>query len=224
MKKVFIATPTYEEKVSIPYVMSLLDMCEILTQNGYTHTCLINSGGSLIPMARNKIIQMFWESDADYLLCIDSDLGWEPSSIIRLLESDKDIVGGVYPTRDGTNNYVFFAVEEQDGRITQCPTTKLLEMEYIPAGFMLIKRESIQKMKEYYSELEVKNDKFMLEHDGTYHALFGTEVIDGKFYGEDILFCKRAREAGLRIWVDPFIEFNHAGYKGKLVNNLIVGR
>jgi hypothetical protein len=40
------------------------------------------------------------------------------------------------------------------------------------------------------------------------------------------VFCRRARQAGIDIWVDPFIQFNHNGKIGMLFeymqeNNMI---
>jgi hypothetical protein len=50
--------------------------------------------------------------------------------------------------------------------------------------------------------------------------LFALEVYEGEFWGEDYVFCRRAAEAGVDIWVDPMIEFNHAGIEGRLFDAL----
>ena len=42
---------------------------------------------------------------------------------------------------------------------------------------------------------------------------------DGTWYGEDVYFCKAWRAMGGEIWIDPYIEFSHAGRK-KWVNSL----
>ena len=86
-------------------------------------------------------------------------------------------------------------------------------MEYIPAGFMLIKRHVIERMIAHFSHLyfEPKNEK--LKHENGY-CLFDTEIKDGEFWGEDYVFSRRVREAGFEIWIDPFVEFDHAGTRG----------
>lgn len=217
-KRVFISTPAYEGKVWVQYALSLLDTCKLLENYGYECIIRMPVGSSLLVADRNRIIQMFWELEADYLLCVDADLGWDPFAVLRLLEADKDFSGGVYPSRDN-KGFTFRPVTELDGRIVICPETKLLKMEYIPAGFMLLKRIVVEKMKEkfahtWYSPKDPNSDK------ESAHCLFNTEVYDGEFWGEDYVFCRRAREAGFDIWVDPLIQFDHAGIRGCLMQVL----
>jgi hypothetical protein len=52
------------------------------------------------------------------------------------------------------------------------------------------------------------------------YCFFDTEVYDGEFWGEDYVFCRRVREAGFDIYVDPLIEFDHAGTVGSLIEIL----
>lgn len=217
-KRVFISTPAYEGKVWVQYALSLLDTCKVLEMNGYECMVKMPVGSSLLVADRNRILQMFWELEADYLLCVDSDLGWDPFAVLRLLQADKEISGGVYPSRDNTG-FTFRPDTEEDGRIVICPDTKLLKMQYMPAGFMLIKRIVIEKMKEkfahtWYSPKDPRNEK------ESAHCLFDTEVYDGEFWGEDYVFCRRVRETGFDIWVDPTFQFDHAGIRGCLMQVL----
>jgi hypothetical protein len=218
LPKVFIATPAYDGKVHVQYAMSLLDTFHLLLANKYHPMVRVPTCGSLLVADRNRLIQMFWESGCDYMLCVDSDLGWSPFSVLNLLNSGKEFCGGVYPSRDG-KGFTFRPETLEDGRIVVCPETKLLKMQYIPAGFMLIKRTVIERMREkfphlYYSPKDPRN-----KAESAY-CLFDTEVWEGEFWGEDYVFCRRAREAGAEIWVDPTIEFNHAGVHGALIQAL----
>lgn len=218
MKKVFISTPAYEGKVYVQYALSLVDTCTLLLQNNYEPVIRIPTGGSLLVADRNRIIQAFWESECDYLLCLDSDLGWDPRAVIKLLKSGKDFTGGVYPTRQG-RGFTFRPTTDESGKIDMCSTTKLLKMEYIPAGFMLLTRKAIKQMREHFQHLYYcpKGSTNPLEAG---YCLFDTEVWQGEFWGEDYVFCRRAREAGLDIWVDPLINFDHAGIRGALIEVL----
>ena len=81
---------------------------------------------------------------------------------------------------------------------------------------MLLKRSAIEKMYE-------KHKQFAFHKDNETNRgvmLFNTEFIDGNFWGEDYIFCKRAQEAGIDIWVDPRFTFNHAGVLGCLMSVL----
>lgn len=218
MKKLFIGTPAYDGKVDVQYAMALLDTCEILKMNFIEPIVRVPVCGSLLVADRNRILEMFWQSDAEWLLCVDSDLGWDPRVVMRLISSGKDFCGGVYPGRKG-NGFTYRPALEEDNRIVMCPETKLLKMEYIPAGFMLLTRKAVKMMRDKFPELYYSPKDKRSNTESTY-CLFNTEVWEGEFWGEDYVFCRRAREAGLDIWVDPVIEFNHGGVVGSLIQSL----
>jgi hypothetical protein len=218
MKKIFIATPAYDGKVHVQYTTSMVDTCKLLEMHGFMPIIRISVGGSLLAADRNRLLEMFWESEADYMLCLDSDLGWDPLAVIRLIRSGKDFTAGVYPSRDG-HTFTFRPELEDDGRIVQCPETNLLKMNYIPAGFMLFTRDVLIKLRDKFKDLyyEPKDSR---NTSGKGYCLFNTEIWNGEFWGEDYIFCKRLKEAGIDIWVDPTIQFDHAGVKGSLMNVL----
>jgi hypothetical protein len=92
-------------------------------------------------------------------------------------------------------------------------------MQYIPAGFMLIAKSVITKMREKHPDLYYEpKDKRNNPEPG--YCFFNTEVWEGEFWGEDFVFCRKAREAGVEIWVDPLIQFDHAGTVGMLLEVL----
>jgi hypothetical protein len=218
MKKLFIGTPAYEGKVYVQYAMALIDTCELLKSCGIEPIVRIPVSGSLLVADRNRLIQMFWESNADYMLCIDNDLGWNPYAVMRMLNSGKDFVAGVYPTRQG-NGFTFRPKLDDENKIEMCTETKLLQMEYIPAGFMLFSRKVIAEMREKYPELYYSPKDARSQTESAF-CFFDTEVWEGEFWGEDYVFCRRVRGAGFDIWVDPLIEFNHAGVCGALIQTL----
>lgn len=222
MKKVFIGTPAYDSKVHVQYALSLMDTDRLLRMYGFEVIIRVPTCGSLLVANRNRLVQLFWESGADYMLCVDSDLGWDPRSVVRLIESQKEFSGGVYPTRDG-KGFIFRPCQEEDGRIVVCPETRLLKMEYVPAGFMLIKREAIARLRDKFPELYYSPKDPRSDAESAF-CFFDTEVWDGEFWGEDYVFCRRVREAGIDIWVDPMIQFNHAGVNGAFIEALTTDR
>lgn len=189
-----------------------------LAVNGYKPDIRLACGGSLLVHDRNRILTEFMDSDADYLLCLDSDLGWNPAAVLRLLKADKEFSGGCYPARVG-GGFHFRPIFNDNGSIVQDKETGLLKMGYIPAGFMLLKRSAIEKMQRHFSHTYYKPKDSRNPDKGGY-MLFALEVYEGEFWGEDYVFCRRAGEAGVDIWVDPMIEFNHAGIQGRLIDAL----
>lgn len=221
-KKIFVGTPAYDGKVHVHYATMLLDLQKILEMNGYEVDVRLPVGGSLLVADRNRIIQMFWDTGADYLMCIDSDLAFNPHHILQFIQqmekTGKDFIGGVYPSRDG-QGFNFRPALQKDEKIVQCKETGLLKMEYIPAGCMFMTRNMISKMRDHYPKLYYSPKDKRSTAESAY-CFFDTEVWKGEFWGEDYVFCRRVRDAGFDIWVDPTIHFNHAGIQGTLMETL----
>lgn len=219
--KVMIATPAYSGKVDIPYALSLANTMHLLQLHAIGVQPLITASGSLLVAERNRIVQAFWESDCTHLLCIDGDLGWPPQAVLAMLEAKKEFVAGVYPARGESRVYLFRPEYTADGSIVQ--DRHLLKMQYIPAGFMLIARSAIAKMRDTHPDLYYEpKDKRNNPEPG--YCFFNTEVWEGEFWGEDFVFCRKAREAGVDIWVDPLVQFDHAGTVGMLMDVLTPNR
>ena len=219
--KLMIATPAYAGNVTIPYMLSFNHTVMLLASQGIQVQPLVVASGSLLVAERNRIIQSFWESDCTHLLCIDSDLGWAHQAVPAMLKTEKEFIAGCYPARGKTNEFIFRPVKNEQGAIVQDETHKhLLKMEYIPAGFMLIARSVIEKMRDKHPDLYYQ-PKHKEDKSESAFCFFNTEVWEGEFWGEDFVFCRKAREAGVDIWVDPLIQFDHAGTVGALYQLLM---
>jgi hypothetical protein len=215
---VMIVTPAYSGTVHAQYATSLSDTYHLLEQNNIKVTFRIEPNGSLLTASRNRLTEMFWQSDATHMLCIDSDLGWPAQAVLAMLAVDKEFIAGVYPSR--LERGFIFRPQYADLKTEQLINENhLVKMEAVPAGFMLIARSAIKKMRQHYPNLYYAPKDPRDKSESTY-ALFNTEIIDGQFWGEDYVFCKRAGAAGIDIWVDPFIQFNHAGTVGMLAEIL----
>jgi hypothetical protein len=210
--KIMIATPAFAGKVDIEYALSFAETKLHLSGLGIAIQTCINTSGSLLVAERNRIVEAFWVSDCTHLLCIDSDLGWPAQAIPAMLKTGKEFVAGLYPARGAENTFLFRPITHDNGSIV---TEKhLLKMECVPAGFMLIAKSAIKKMREKHQDLYFEPKiKDKINSDSGY-CFFNTGVWNGEFWGEDYVFCRKAREAGIEIWVDPYIQFNHAGVVG----------
>ena len=55
---------------------------------------------SLITRGRNKMVLRFLEDESlTHLFWIDSDIGFTPQAVCRLLLADRDVAAGVYPMK-----------------------------------------------------------------------------------------------------------------------------
>jgi hypothetical protein len=181
---------------------------------------LVVKASSLLVAERNRILEAFWISDCTHLLCVDSDLGWPGEAVLAMLQANKDFIAGVYPARSmdpNKNEFLFRPMKNEDDSVIT--DNHLLKMEYVPAGFMLLNRNCVKKMRDFHKNLyyEPKTSHDKVESG---YCLFNTEVWQGEFWGEDYVFCRRAREAGIDIWVDPLIQFDHNGKIGMLLETL----
>ena len=152
---------------------------------------LITSKSSIIAKARNTGVDQAKKFGAHYLLFLDSDMLFPPTTLLRLLLHGKDIVGATYARRV----FPFEALGTLINGPVAVPTSDLVEMQRIPTGCLLIKMSVFEKLTRPYFRFEIDSQ--------------------GAIVGEDYVFCDRAREAGFRIWCDVTIsrELGHLGQK-----------
>jgi len=213
-KHLMIATPAYSGQVNIQFALALSDTALHLAELGIQLSTRLLRGGALLVADRNRIIEEFWRSDCTHLLCIDADLGWPVQAVSAMLAQDLDFVAGVYPARMEDTYYFIPDLTEYTKLIFK---EHLIKAKYIPAGFILISRECVAKLRDKFSHLYYEPKREDKKDEGA-HLLFNTEIHDGEFWGEDFVFCRRVAEAGIDIWVDPLIEFDHNGKRGQLID------
>jgi len=204
--KIFLCTPAYDGKVHRQYAVSLAATCHMLIQKGHEVFINLSSQSTLLVAARNNFIREFLETECTHILMVDSDLGWNPNELLELMKFDKDILSGVYPSRKD-RIFVYNPDFKEDGKSFKTDGV-LVKANFVPAGFILMKRGAIEKMVRDYSHLAYES-KCGVGDKGT--LLFNTEVIDGEFWSEDYVFFKRAKESALEVWMDPRMTFDHAG-------------
>lgn len=214
MPKIFIATPAYQGTVHACYALALNETTQLLAKYSIDYSVHISSTSTMLVAERNHLLAVFLKSDATHILCIDSDLAWPATAVKDFLDFDEEFIAGVYPSRRNHTYYCKF-LKNADGSLKRSEKN-LIEATAVPAGFMLIKRSAIEKMIEYHPELRYSYDDAFEEY-----CLFNTEVKNGKFQGEDYVFCSRACAADIKIWIDPLVEFDHAGVKGMFMDALI---
>jgi len=219
MTKIFIATPAFDGKVNVQYACSLCDTRLCMAANNIDMIVRIHTSGSLLVRERNDLVKAFLETDATHMMCIDSDIGWNPTDLKKLLDYNEDFVAALYPARGPDKCFLFRGIYEDENKKMSVSEKRLIQMEYIPAGFMLLKRCVLEKMIAHFPELYYEPKDESLKHTKG-HYLFATELYDGEFWGEDYVFCRRARQAGFKIWIDPTISLDHNGTIGAFIEVL----
>ncbi len=218
MTKIFLATPAFDGKVNVAYACALADTRLYLAANSIETVIRIHTSGSLLVRERNDLVKAFLESDCTHMLCIDSDIAWQPQDIKRLIDHQEDFVAALYPARGPEKCFLFRGVYGENKKM-DVSKKGLLEMEYIPAGFMLIRRIVFESIILQRSDLYYEPKAEELKHTRG-HLFFGIELWEGEFWGEDYVFCRNVRKAGFHIWIDPVIPLDHSGIRGSFAECL----
>jgi choline kinase len=183
---------------------------------------------SLVSRARNAAVAHFLEDEENtHLLFIDSDIIFEPEDVYRLIQADKDVIAGMYPKKyivwdrlkkDPNAERVDFPI----GGEIKVTDDDYVESNYLPTGFLMIKREAILKLIAEHPELKYRNDidGYGFDNDNFYN-LFNAGIRNGIYESEDWGFCSLWKESGGQILIHPDINLKHVGwheYSGNLVN------
>ena len=204
-RKLFIGIPAYDGKINIKLAYNLAALMPKALQYGVSVRLGDVSGCSIITMARNQLVHGFLKSDCTELLFIDSDVIATADDVLRLMaqSGDKDITAGAYPRRSKDKNFFadLYFDENQDLEFDG----SLMRLERVGTGFMLIQRHVIEAMVAAHPEwfYDFKGEQVC--------GVFDFQNRDGRYLGEDYLFCDRAREHGFKIHIDVDISLPHVG-------------
>jgi hypothetical protein len=99
-------------------------------------------------------------------------------------------------------------------------------VRHIATGFMLIQRNTLEKMFQAFPSTKYTDDISFLKSDENKfaYALFDCGVEDDHYYSEDWMFCSRWTKMGGEIWVDISINLTHIGierYSGSYLSQLV---
>lgn len=208
-RHVVIAIPAYTGQVHMGTMRSLFHDMLALADRGDRVSLFDDTGNAMIGDCRALIVARFLETDGTDLIFVDSDVAWEGGAILRLVDQPVDFVAGIYPQRRDPEAYCVQWIQERPQLIAD-PATGLLEVAGVPAGFMRLTRAMLERMVAHYSDTAFHCDQ---APNSTAHALFDPYRIGRVKFGEDYSFCKRWRELGGQVWVDPEIHMAHVGYK-----------
>lgn len=201
-----IATPG--NMLMASYVKSLLSLAQALAQRNISWA-FTNNYSSHVADAREVTLSgnmsneignshpLRGEVTYDKILWIDSDIAFDPQDAIRLYDSDKDIVSGAYLFAEG---YTASYPELGKSGLTFDEVINLkdvTEIEGCGFGFLCVKQGIFEQLSRPW-----------------FQQVMGTLELDGKtiefpIMGEDLSWCKRVRDLGYKIYLDPSVKVTH---------------
>lgn len=255
-RKIMIATPMYGGQCAGIYTKSCTDLVKLASSYGVQVEFFYLFNESLITRARNYLVDEFLRSDFTHMVFIDSDIGFDPRDVLALVAladgEEKEIVCGPYPKKaiswekikravdkgfaDNNPNvleryvgdYVFNPVGEAGNEIRLDQPVEVLEGG---TGFMCVTRSAFEKFDKAYPQQRYKPDHVRTKNfDGSREimAYFDT-VIDPdtkRYLSEDYMFCQWSRNAGVKVWLCPWMKLVHMGsymFGGSLVDLAQIG-
>ena len=190
------------------YVESLLKTTQELDRLGITWA-FSNEYASHVADARELTLSATYNNNImdsspfsgevqyDKLLWIDSDIAWEPSDVLRLYYSDKDIISGAYLMANGQVMWQkrllgeFYTYEEVKD------LTEPFEIFGSGFGFVCVKRGIFESLSRPWFQ----------SAPGSYG--FGDTAINFNIIGEDLSWCSRVMNIGYKIYADPSVKVMH---------------
>lgn len=227
-KKLFVATPMYGGLCYGPFTEGLLGLQLECLKNNIEMTFRYLGNESLITRGRNLLVNVFLkDTDYTHFMFIDADIMFNPQDIIRMIGEDKDIIFGSYARKainwENIENAVKAGVTKEHLQFCTCSPvlrfseelrkenpdlTRPIPVDAGPTGFMLIKRNVFETLKEDRPEyIDHSNDV-----PKKVTIFFDTSLRDGEYLSEDYHFCFLWKDLyqGEVFW-DPRVILNHIG-------------
>jgi GT2 family glycosyltransferase len=198
--RIYIAIPTRDPNFS-PVCGKLFMLLLDLVKNPAFSLTIDIVAGDPVDRGRNLICQNFLKSDADYLLMLDDDVVPTPN-VLEMARQDKDVIGGLYYANLPGPGYYSIAYTTDTPPETgaararlgigrDIENTGIIEVALLATGCMMIHRRVLEGLEEPF---------FVMEMDETIRWITDSE---------DFSFCRKARKAGFRVWLDTGVTCGH---------------
>lgn len=158
------------------------------------------------------------DAKADVIVFLDYDVSWAPGDLLKLIETEGDVVAGTYrcKTEDGPTSEFYMGTWETDetGIPKGRKSDNAISAKVVPAGFLKITKEAVDAFMVAYPEL-CYGPMYHLSIDLFNHGVHGR-----LWWGEDYSFSRRWKEKCGDIWIVPDLSIDHHAkdkvYKGNL--------
>lgn len=199
MKKILIATPSYDGTVDVWYASALHQTTILGMQNDIYFHPIFMSYDALVQRSRNDLMAIAFEQDFDGILWIDADMEWHPQWALDLVNSGKDVIGLPVVKKSIEEQYNVKCkpenlIKDEDG---------LIKVESIGTGYLYLSRKAVKHLWETSKSYT---------HNGQKRKwIFEVKIEDGDIISEDVLMCQKLRKGKFDVFIDPSKTCNHVG-------------
>jgi hypothetical protein len=209
------------------YAESILALTFALAQEGHQVSFSKVYNESLITRARNNLAHDFMQSDADILLFVDADEGFVAADVVAMLNSDKELIGGIYPMKNF--NWELIRKAAIEGKENLAEYSGIYAMNLLPGttsinigeptpvtevgtGLMAIRRSVFETMGPHCPKYAFNGPDAKFNFENMVTEYFATSITeDGILLSEDYHFCRKWRELGGEVYAAPWVRVEHAG-------------
>ena len=175
--KLTILTPCYGSMCFVNYVTSLIRTLQIFRDIGFPISVEFCRNDSLVSRARNNLIaKAMVDPSTTHFMFIDGDISWNPIDVLRLIVSDKPLIGGIYPIKHYYWNKLTDTKETVQQWLANKKNTQVNEMctdeQYIQSKLLRFNMNNISNV------LEVENNLTKVKHLATGFMLIQRNVIE----------------------------------------------
>ena len=195
-KKLFLACGMYGGVCHGTFARAAMDLAALCVHHGITMYTYFLFNESLVTRMRAYAVDEFLRSDADHMMFVDSDIGFNPQDVIAMLalqnsdptKDNYDVLAGAYAKKciawekikvavdkgfadENPNNLSKFVGDYVFNPVAGDGVIQLnepCEIAEAGTGFMMIRRATFEKYDKAYPELLYTPDHVRTEHfDGS---------------------------------------------------------
>jgi hypothetical protein len=201
VKKVIFCTPSLSGPTK-PYIASLEASLPLIEAAGWEHGYAQQIACPYISAARANMLRAALDSNPEAIVFLDYDLSWQPEDLLKLIETEGDVVAGTYRCKIDDEQYMGTVLSNPNGTPLVRQDGAISAM-LAPAGFLKLTAAAVDKFMVAYPEL-CYGPMYHLAID-----LFNHGVRDRIWWGEDYSFSRRWKDKCGDIWIVPDLSINH---------------
>ena len=187
--KLLIAIPSYDS-MRAEFVQSLMSLVRWCSGNGIDHEVKIITG-TLVYLARDRLAKHAVNKEFSHVLWLDSDMVFSENLLDDLIFCGKDIVCGKFISRHSPYvSCIFKSIDPVERIDPKDITGSAFEVAACGFGAVFMKAQVLRDV--------------LISHGGECFMPI-------KNLGEDVAFCRRARECGYKIYCEPTARVGHVG-------------
>ena len=183
--KLLIAIPSLDF-VHVDFMRCLVNLTNRLKDEGIDFDVDIRSG-TLVYVARNRLATKAAQEGYTHVLWLDADMIFTDDVLDDLMWCEKDFVCGVFHARRPPHMSCIFTSLDPPERVQEYPTEPF---EIAGCGFACV----------------------LMKTDVLHYVNFLTCFTPIPELGEDLAFCKRIGEAGVKMYCEPSCRVGHIGH------------